>query len=249
MRDLRSEYQVPEIPSLFGEDKPRFRLTGYAAYNRQKGIRYGVDTTYRVGYESDAETRSLHGEAAIARFPSLAGVSASYLGEHFLAGLAMGVPLENVELAHGGLFFGLVPRLGPWTPMLTVGLFLNRMHTRLDYVKSTDVPINGPVIVQDTLDAVVWDFAFPVKAGLQYQAGPAAIYLILGRSGTEFWPYPGDAGKRFSAETRDVSLGLHIPLPHGIGCAVEAGREWTEIPDRLTERHWKGRAFLMLDFP
>jgi hypothetical protein len=255
LRDLRAEYQAPEIPSLFGRNgaagvhKSGFRLTGYAAYNRQREFRYSIDTNYSVGGPMDEEPRPVQGEASIMRLPSLAGGSASYLGEHFLAGLAMGVPLDQPELGNGGLFFGLTPHFGAWTPMVTVGIFLSRVHTRLDYLNFIDDPYSDTEVKRDTVDELFWDPSVPIKGGLQYRAGPAAIYFVAGRSGTGFWPLRGEFRDTFVAKTWDASLGLQVSLPYGIECTVESGREWTEIPDRLTERHWKGRGFLSLDFP
>jgi hypothetical protein len=249
LRDLRSEYQAPEIPGMFGEDKPGFRIAGYAAYARQRAIRFSVDTSYADGYESEQEWHAVHGEASIRRLPSLAGGTVAYLGGPFLAGIAIGIPLENAELGQAGTYFGITPRFGAWTPMLTVGLFVNRVHARLDYITSADAILTGPDILADTLDAVIWDLSVPLKAGLRYRAGPAAIYLLAGRSGTRVWPFLGATGDRYTVKTADASLGLQIWLPHGIGCAVESGQEWVEIPYRLEESHWKGRAFLTLDFP
>lgn len=249
LRDLRSEYQAPEIPGLFGEAKPGFRVAGYAAYARQREMRFTVDTSYTDGYESEKESHPVHGEATIGRLPSLAGGSVAYLGGPFLAGLAMAIPLENPDLGQGGMFFALTPRFGAWTPLLTVGLFVNRVHSRLDYVASSDAILTGPDILMDTLDAVIWDVSVPLKAGLRYRAGPAAIYFLAGRSGTRIWPFQGATGDRYTAKTHDASLGLQIRLPQGLGCALESGREWVEIPDRLSASHWKGRAFLTLDFP
>jgi hypothetical protein len=249
LRDLKSEYQAPEIPSLFGEDKPKFRATGYFAYNRQRTMRYSVDTTYTEGYESDREVHPLHGEASISRLPSLAGGSLSYLGGQFLAGIAMAIPPDHPGLGQAGTYFGITPRFGAWTPMFTVGFFVNRVQARLDYLTSNNAVFTGSDIQTDTLDAVISDVSVPFKAGLQYRAGRAAIYILAGRSGTRNWPLPVALDERYTVKTWDASVGAQIWLPYGIGLALEPGREWVEIPDRLEESHWKGRAFLMFDFP
>lgn len=251
VRDLRSEYAAPEIPSQFGREKPGFRLTGYAAYARQKEVRFSEDTGYWVGEMWDEPVHhSLHGEVAIARLPSLAGLSAAYFGGPFVAGVAIAVPLEDSELGQGGTFFGLTPHFGAWTPMLTVGYFLNRVRTRLDYLSVFEDGLSSSRdAMEDTLAGVFWDPSVPLKAGLQYRAGPAAIYLIAGRSAAGVWPLPRGSGNRFTAKTWDASLGAEVSLPLGIGCALEAGREWTEVSDRYAEEHWKGRAFLTLDLP
>jgi hypothetical protein len=123
--------------------------------------------------------------------------------------------------------------------MFSAGTFFNRVVSDATYFNEVGVEESG--------EESLADLSWPIKAGLMAHAGPFSPYVVVGRDGTNFWPYLLQDDKGYTIESMELSLGCRIQANEEWSIFLEAGRERSGIDSSWDGEHWTGRLRVELD--
>jgi hypothetical protein len=247
--ELRSGYQKAELPAVFANGKGRLRLSGYAAFNGQQEIAYSRESAYETSNDGEHfERHPVHGVYSVRRDVATFGGSAIVMGSGPFAGLSAGTAAPHPEHWHMGVLAGWTRRLGPVTPMISAGSYLNHVSIRARYYAETRLILGQSAVHKGSSTMEVEDVSWPLKLGLMAHVGPVSPYAVIGRDATRYWPNTiQDDGGMYTVASRELTLGCRFPAPAGASVSIEAGSEWAEVDDILEQYHWTGRVRFELD--
>jgi hypothetical protein len=255
--NLRSEYQIPEMPSVFSTGRRGVHVSGFAAYNDQETVRYGGRyQAYTEGYPK-VIYRSPHARPnlipieitesyRIERRPFQLGGSLVAQGRSWFCGIGGGWSGTDSRNSNFGTFGGYSSRFGDFVPSVSVGLFANDLTMRAaSWKQEFPDPTEEDAYVEDSADTREFILDIPLKIGLLFQ-GPSGIspYAAFSRHAMNFLPDESTHPERFRILHDEAGLGLRF---EGLGFAtlnLESGVAWIAVGDGYRSYHVTGKLSL-----